>query len=140
MREPHVANDSRVLRSIRWNIIYMDILFQITLFIISYLCDEYRSSVKKNCYDLIGHTDSQTEQNVKNVFRDAAEYVPCILCLKHVHAFQPNIAATAQGQTGNTHTHTHTHSRIQPRTHSLSQHIHSFTLLSNCLIRFIFID
>jgi SpoVK/Ycf46/Vps4 family AAA+-type ATPase len=54
---------------------------------------------EKNCYDLIGQSDSQTEQNLRNVFRTAMEFVPCILYLKHVHAFQPTMAATAQGQT-----------------------------------------
>lgn len=48
----------------------------------------------------MGQTDAHTEQNVKSLFKEAVDYIPAILLLKHVQAFQPDQASSSQGNTG----------------------------------------
>jgi peroxin-6 len=44
--------------------------------------------VDLNCYDLLGAIETQTENNLRNVFKSSSQYVPCILLLRNVHALE----------------------------------------------------
>jgi len=40
-----------------------------------------------DCFSLIGQADTQTEAKLKQTFKNAAQFVPCILLLRNVDAF-----------------------------------------------------
>jgi peroxin-6 len=48
----------------------------------------------------VGQTDAHTEQNVKSLFKEAVDYIPAMLLLKHIQAFQPDQASSSQGNSG----------------------------------------
>lgn len=54
-----------------------------------------------NCYEILGQIESQTESELRKIFKQTAGYSSCILILRHLHALEKS--AQHQLQQGNTY-------------------------------------
>lgn len=58
------------------------------------------ASLKLDCYELLGDTDTKTEGNLAARFDRAASCTPCILLLRHIEALarKSQVLETGQGE------------------------------------------